>query len=110
MCTKDDSRLLGELEEVEARLLQHLAVLGVQEAQPILVDHLDLDTLPLLPALRADGAEDPLLGRGGEADPAPRGRLGFTSTPHACHRLPPKRSIIARRGLSVRYGDLDLYA
>src|SRR5436190_2703142 len=96
MCTNGSSRLLGQLEEIEARLLQHLAVLRVEEAEAVLVDHLDLDALPFLPALRADRLQDPLLDRRGKADAVARGRIGFTSTPHAGHRPLPKPPIITR--------------
>src|SRR6185295_13971170 len=88
------SRLRRELQEVEARLLEHLAVLRVEEAQAVLVDHLHLDSLPLLPALGADRLHDPVLDRGGEADAPPRRRFRLTPAPHAGHRHLPKHSII----------------
>ena len=56
-----------------AHPLDHLAVLGIEEAQPVLVDDLHLHALPFLPAGRADRAEDAVLDRGGEGD-AVRGR------------------------------------
>ena len=43
-------------------------MLGVQEAQAVLVDDLHLHALPFLPAGGADGAQDPLLDRRREGD------------------------------------------
>src|SRR5262245_23635554 len=45
-----------QAQEVEAGPLQHRAVLGLHEVEPVLVDDLDLHPLPLLPAGGADGA------------------------------------------------------
>ena len=45
-----------------------VAVLRVHEVEPVLVDDLDLHSLPLLPARGADGADDLLLHLGGEGD------------------------------------------
>src|SRR5262249_12797069 len=46
-------------------------------------DHLDLDALPLLPALGADRLEDPVLHHGREADPVAGRRLPLPPAPPA---------------------------
>src|SRR6266545_1489529 len=46
-----------DLQEVQAGLLEHRAVLGVEEAQAVLVDDLDLHAFPFLPAPAADRGE-----------------------------------------------------
>src|SRR6266511_3871622 len=58
----------ADLQEVQAGLLEHRAVLRVEEAQAILVDDLDLHPFPLLPAPGADRGEHLLLDRGAEGD------------------------------------------
>src|SRR5262245_45712257 len=50
-----------ELEEVQAGPLDHLPVLGVEEAEAVLVDDLALHPLPFLPAARADRPQHALL-------------------------------------------------
>src|SRR5262249_2801558 len=50
-----------ELQEIGAGLLEHVAVLGVEEVQAVLVDDLDLHAFPFLPARRADAGQDLLL-------------------------------------------------
>src|SRR5688572_16299759 len=49
--------VLCEPQKVQAGALDHLPVLGVEEAQAVLVDDLDLHPLPFLPAARADRAQ-----------------------------------------------------
>src|SRR6266498_2742533 len=58
----------ADLQEVQAGLLEHRAVLRVEEAQAILVDDLDLHPFPFLPAPGADRGEHLLLDRGAEGD------------------------------------------
>src|SRR5262245_46141233 len=64
-----------QAQEVQAGPLQHRAVLGLHEVEPVLVDHLDLHALPLLPADGADGGQDLLLDGGGKGDAS--GRRGL---------------------------------
>src|SRR5712692_5882419 len=57
-----------DLQEVQAGFLKHRAVLGVEEAQAVLVDDLYFQPVPFLPAPGADGSEHLLLDRGTEGD------------------------------------------
>src|SRR5512134_3857943 len=60
---------------VQAGPLQHRAVLRLHEVEPVLVDDLDLHPLPLLPAGRADGAQDLFLDGGCERNAVRRRRV-----------------------------------
>src|SRR5688500_4922406 len=84
-CIKASGRLRGfpELEEIQAGALDHLPVLGIEEAQAVLVDDLDLHALPFLPAARADRAQHPVLDRGGEGDAVAGGRFARLAAAHA---------------------------
>src|SRR6266571_390119 len=75
-----------DLQEVQAGLLQQRAVLGVEEAQAILVDDLDLHAFPFLPAPGADRREHLLLDRGTEGDTVGGRGLAFLSAARARDR------------------------
>src|SRR5687767_1595831 len=75
MWTTGSSLRLLQAEEVEAGALEHLAVRGLEEVEPVLVDDLDFHAFPLLPAGGADGLLDLGLGVRGEGNAG--GRRGF---------------------------------
>src|SRR6266571_4725865 len=72
-----------DLQEVQAGLLEHRPVLGVEEAQAVLVDDLDLHAFPFLPAPGADRGEHLLLDRGNEGDAVGGRGFAFLSAARA---------------------------
>src|SRR5438093_4976957 len=89
------SCVLRQPQEIEAGALEHLAVLRIQEAQPVLVDDLDLHAFPFPPARRADAGQDFVFGLAAERDPVRRWRVALTTASLAddAHPSPSKRPL-----------------
>src|SRR5258708_33658477 len=93
----------SRLQEVQAGLLEHRAVLGVEEAQAVFVDDLDLHLLPLLPTGAADRGQHLLLHRRREGNAVRRRR--FSRLPAACAR---QGHFVLRQTCNYSLSRLDL--